>query len=169
MKLRSWMAALSLTATVALSACATAHTSQLPTLASLQSAAASEPKDAHAASALALGELVLAGGDNHRAQLALIQARKLTPTAPDLLFAQGLLADIHGQPSAALDAYIATIEQAVATRAPAASLLVEVASYAVLGQVGLARGFAETVRSRLTPLMAAPQLSLAARAALVDV
>ena len=116
-----------------------------------------------------MAELLTAGGDVQRAEVALQRARTLAPKVPELLFAQGLIADMHGHPSDALDAYLATIEQAAAVGDAVGQVMIEVASYAVLGQSGLVRGYVPRVRQRLTPLAQSPQLSLAARAALSDV
>jgi len=156
----------------ALAGCATLSGSAPNTLAELQRRAASDPRDPSVQRDVALGELFMPGGDPSRAQAALARARALSSTDPALLYAQGLLYDLHGQPNAALEAYLSTIEQAIVTHDPAAQILLETVSASVLGQSGLARDFAERVRSRLSPLLAAAEsrdLSLAARAALSDV
>ncbi|MET0384880.1 MAG: hypothetical protein ABW321_02920, partial [Polyangiales bacterium] len=144
-------------------------TPHAPTLEDLQRTAAERPRDPDAWRALTLAELLGPGGDAVRAQNALIRARTLAPTQPELLAAQGLLADMHGHPSDALDAYLSTIEHGVAAGDAEGSMLAEIASYAVLGQNGLSRGFADRVRPRLTALLKSSKLSLAARAALSDV
>ena len=142
---------------------------EAPSLAALQRTAAERPQDPSAARSLALGELALPGGDNARAEAALKRARTLSPHDPELLLAEGLLADVHGHPTLAVQAYLTTIEEATRSSLTSAPALVEVAGYALLGQSGLARGFSEQVRTRLSPLVADARLSLAARAALVDV
>jgi hypothetical protein len=112
--------------------------------------------------------MFLADGDLQRAGQALHRARALAPKSSELMLAHGLLSDLHGQPAAALDAYLSAIELALATGDPALLPLVEVTSYAVQGQNGLSVGFAQRVRERLQPLADKPGLALSARAALVD-
>jgi hypothetical protein len=140
-----------------------------PGLAELRRAADAQPQDPGAWRALALAELLSAGGDPQRADRAVAYARTLDMRDPELLFAQGLLADIHGHPSLAFDAYLATLEYASRSNAPLAQPLIEAASYALLGQSGMLRGYAQRSLERLLPILERPGLSLAARAALADV
>ena len=167
MKKLCWLLACALCA----GACASAHpvVPKAPDLNDLRRTAAANPQDASAWRELTFGELLAPGGDLARGEAALAHARGLTPRDADLLFAQGLMADLHGHPSAAMDAYLAAIESAAVSGAPDAQALIETASYAVLGQNGLAKGFSERVAGRLTRVLQAPSLSLAARAALGEV
>jgi cellulose synthase operon protein C len=151
------------------SACASAFTPKPITLADLQRQAEAQPGDGPAQRDLTLAEMFMADGDLARAEQALHRARALAPKSPELVLAQGLLADLHGQPGAALDAYLAAIEQAIASGDPAQLPLVEATSYAVQGQNGLAVGYAQRTRDRLQPLADKPGLALSARAALLDV
>jgi cellulose synthase operon protein C len=151
------------------SACVSTATPKPISLADLQDEADARPHDPAAQRDLALAELFMPDGDVGRAEQVLHRARALAPKSPELLLAQGLLADLHGQPGAALDNYLGAIEQAVATGEPGYLPLVEATSYAVQGQNGLTVGFAERARARLSPLADKPGLALPARAALLDV
>jgi tetratricopeptide (TPR) repeat protein len=166
MKKLCWLLACALCA----GACA-AHPNvpRAPNLDDLRRSALASPQDANAWRELTFAELLAPGGDLARGEAALAHARGLVPRDADLLFAQGLMADLHGHPSAALDAYLAAIESAAVSGAPDAQAMIETASYAVLGQNGLAKGFSERVAGRLTRVLQTPGLSLAARAALGEV
>lgn len=153
----------------AMSACAGAFSPKPQTLLEVRNNANLRPGDAAAQRDLTLGEMFLEDGEIERAKQALHRARALAPKSAELWLAQGLLADLHGQPSAALDAYLTAIELAVSSGDPALLPLVEATTYAVQGQSGLTVGFAQRVRDRLQPLADKPGLALSARAALIDV
>ena len=153
----------------ATSACAGAFSPKPLTLADVQNSANLRPGDAAAQRDLALGEMFLEDGELERAGQALHRARALAPKSAELLLAEALLADLHGQPSAALDAYLSAIEQAISSGDPELLPLVEATTYAVQGQNGLTVGFAQRVRDRLQPLAEKPGLALSARSALIDV
>jgi tetratricopeptide (TPR) repeat protein len=140
-----------------------------PSLATLQRTAAARPHDLKAQRDLAFGELLAPGGDAKRAEAALVNARRLAPPQADVMFGQGMLMDMHGHPEAALDAYLDTIELAARDNRPDGQALIEAASYAVIGQSGLVKGYVDRVSERVLPLLETPRLSLAARAALSDV
>src|SRR5262245_61223154 len=103
----------------ALSACAGAFSPKPVSLADLRRRAGAHSADPRAQRDLALAEMFMADGDLARAEKVLHRARALAPKSPELLLAQGLLADMHGQPGAALDAYLAAIEHGVAMGDPA--------------------------------------------------
>jgi tetratricopeptide (TPR) repeat protein len=140
-----------------------------PSLAELRRSAEAQPQDARAWREVTMAEVFAAGGDPVRAERAAAHAQKLDPKAPEVALAQGLLADIHGHPSAALDAYLAAVELAAHSRSSGAQHLIEAASYAVLGESGMAPRYVERVSTRLMPVFELPGLALAARAALADV
>jgi hypothetical protein len=150
--------------------CAPAATTPKPTtLADLRREAEAKPNDRGAWHSVAMAELFAPGGDAARADRAVRRARQLDMRDPELLFAQGLLADIHGRPSLAYDAYVAALDFAVRSDQEKLQPLVEAASYAVLGESGMVRGYRERTLQRLVPLLDWPGLSLAGRAALADV
>lgn len=140
-----------------------------PSLAELRRNAERNPQSPAAVRDLTFGELFAPGGDPARAEALMPRARKLAPRSAELAFAQGMLADMHGRPNAALQAYLESIELAAADGHPESQALIEAASYSVFGQSGLARDFVAHVHARLTPLLQKPGLSLAARSTLGDV
>ncbi|HEX4351335.1 MAG TPA: hypothetical protein VHZ95_00450, partial [Polyangiales bacterium] len=153
----------------AISCAPAAMTPKPTTLADLRREAEAQPNDLGAWRNVAMAELFAPGGDATRADRAVRHARQLDMRDPELLFAQGLLADIHGRPSLAYDAYVAALDFGVRSNQEKLQPLVEAASYAVLGESGMVRGYRERTLQRLLPLLDWPGLSLAGRAALADV
>ncbi len=151
------------------SACAGAPAHpERPTLESLREDAEANPRDAARWRTLALAEAFDNGSDPKKLDAELKHALELAPQDPALVYTRALLADVHGKPAVALDGYLKTIELAVGSPKPEAQALVEVASYAVLGQSGMSRGYVEAVQQRLSPVLKGAPLSAAARGAIGD-
>ncbi|HKU44579.1 MAG TPA: hypothetical protein VJR89_40740, partial [Polyangiales bacterium] len=140
-----------------------------PTLASLRKAAAEHPNDPQRARTLALAEAFETGGDPKLLEPELKRALELAPRDPSLVYLRAMLNDLHGEPASALEGYLKVIELASASAQPEAQALLEVASYAVMGQSGMSRGYVDEVRERLRPVLEGAPLSAAARGALGDV
>ncbi len=146
-----------------------AQTPKPPGITELRVAAAAHPGDANAARELALGELFARGGDPARAQAALARALQLDPGNPRLLFASGLVSDVHGHPTQAIELYFQTISAAAKSSDPEAAHLVEVASYAIGGEDGSVVAYADKARQTLAPQVHSRALAGPARAAMADV
>jgi cellulose synthase operon protein C len=140
-----------------------------PSLASLRKDAAEHPNDPVKARTLVLAEAFDVGGDPSKVEAELKRALELSPRDAVLVYVRALLNDVHGEPASALEGYLKSIELAATSSAPEAQSLIEIASYAVLGQSGMSRGYVDKVRERLQPVLDGAQLSAAARGALGDV
>jgi tetratricopeptide (TPR) repeat protein len=135
----------------------------------LRQAAAAAPRDPARWRTLALAEAFDTGSDPKKLGDELARARALAPADPTLVYVEALIADFHGKPAKALDGYLKAIEMAAHSSSPEAQSLIETASYSLLSQSGMSRGYAETVRQRLTPILQSSPLSAAARGAVGDV
>jgi hypothetical protein len=140
-----------------------------PSLESLRKDAAEHPKDPVKARTLVLAEAFDVGGDPSKVEGELTHALELSPRDPVLVYTRALLNDVHGEPASALEGYLKVIELAAGSAAPEAQPLIEISSYAVLGQSGMSRGYVDKVRERLRPVLEGTPLSAAARGALGDV
>lgn len=101
-------------------------------------------------------ELLMAGGDPVIAERAIVRALELAPENATLHFLRGLERHVHGDPDAALDAYLRTITLARRSRDPDAPTLAEVAFALLVDLDDEAPRFVERVRSALEPVHADP-------------
>jgi tetratricopeptide (TPR) repeat protein len=152
----------SLALTPALAGCG-AHTQAAPTLAELRARAAEAPGDAELQGRVALGELFSYEGDPARVDAALARALALDPKDAKLLLATGLSRDLHGQPAAALEAYLRALAAALASRDAQAPHLAELSAYAISGLEGAVPGYNAKVRAAFEPLLDDPRVATPAR------
>lgn len=125
-------------------------------IARIRARAESRPDDAAAQRTLVEWELFGAGGEPARAEAALVRASALDGQDLGLVYQRGILAEAHGRPDEALDAYLAVLERVGTTRDPRAPWLAE-ATLAVLADVQEdATRFVERVRPVLERLAAEP-------------
>src|SRR5690349_5401267 len=134
-----------------LSACGGALQAGPTSIASLREQAAAAPNDAALAGKLALAEQFAYEGDPARGDDALERALQLAPNDTRLWLARGLAHDMHGAPSAALDAYLNALRFAPASTDPVAPQLAEVAGLAISALEGSVPGYADRVRTALAP------------------
>lgn len=138
------------------------------TIADLRARAAAYPQDRAAARDLALAEIFGQGGDPARVSEALSRARSLDPRSPELLFADALVHDVHGQPAAALDGYLEVLDVAAASPRPDHAQLLEGTLYALSGLDGNVASYGPKARAALLDLLSREGLALSVRAAATD-
>ncbi|HEX2675615.1 MAG TPA: hypothetical protein VHM19_03225, partial [Polyangiales bacterium] len=140
---------------------------QPPRLDTLRRNAAAHPRDANAARELALAEIFGRGGETPRMGKELDAALALDAKRPELLFAQGLLDDVHGKPGSALDHYLSALDAALeAKNLPERAALIEGLAYAIAGLDGNAAGYVPKVRAALSAALTHGDLPMPARTAL---
>ncbi|MGE0784846.1 MAG: hypothetical protein AB7S26_04085 [Sandaracinaceae bacterium] len=96
-----------------------------PGIDEIRAYAAAHPNDPAAQRQLAEWEILGPGGEPSRAGAAVARARELAPTDVAVLFLAGLLAEQHGQPGPALDAFLAVIAAAPSSPDPLTPYYVE--------------------------------------------
>lgn len=122
----------------------------------LRDEAEDNPNDPVIQRALAFAELLAADGDASRAEAQIGRALRLSPNDESLHFAAGLVADLHGDPSAALDHYLASLDNARASDAELAPVVAEVAIAHVQDLLETAPRFYERAGEALPRLRAEP-------------
>nr|MDQ3037444.1 tetratricopeptide repeat protein [Myxococcota bacterium] len=114
------------------------------------------PNDPEAQSLWAEAELLMSGGDPEEAERAIARARELSPDDPRVSFLHAMERHNHGDPEAALDAYLRTVTLASRSRDPLAPVLAEVAvAFAIEFDDSVAR-YGARVTEALAPLHADP-------------
>lgn len=97
----------------------------------LRELAEERPRDLSVQRELAAAELLAADGDPERAAPQIAKAKRLGARDVRVLFLHAVERDAHGEPSEALEAYLATVEAAAGSNDPLAPALSEVAASAL--------------------------------------
>jgi tetratricopeptide (TPR) repeat protein len=151
------MRAVSLLPFVVLAACGgrTMHPSRLG-IEELREEAQENPNDPVIQRALAFAELLAPDGDASRAEPQIARALRLSPDDEALHFAAGLVADLHGDPSTALDHYLASLDKARTSESEIAPVVAEVSIAHVQDLLETAPRFYERAGEALPRLRAEP-------------
>jgi tetratricopeptide (TPR) repeat protein len=122
----------------------------------LRDEAEDSPNDPVIQRALAFAELLARDGDASRARAQIDRALALSPDDEALHFAAGLIADVHGDPTAALDHYLVSLEKSRVSESELAPVVAEVAIAHVQDLLETAPRFGERVSAVLARLRAEP-------------
>ncbi|MEM9191944.1 MAG: DUF3857 domain-containing protein [Myxococcota bacterium] len=114
----------------------------------LRTLAAENPRDSEIQTRLAIGELLMTGGDIEQFPDALERARALAPNDPRLPYLSGLRYDLQGDPEQALQGYIQAL-QASRDGGPLRDSIAEASIASVADLEDVAPGFDEAVRAAL--------------------
>jgi len=114
------------------------------------------PQDPRAQADWAEAELLLPDGDGEAAERAIAHALELRPDEARLTFLRGLERQVHGEPDAALEAFLRTVTLAAERPDDDAAALAEVALALLTELDDGAAGYAPRVRAALEPLFARP-------------
>jgi len=137
-------------------ACGGPQHPEAPTIEDLRRRAAERPTDPMAASALAEGELLLAGGDASRARAAIDRAIELSPETLRLRLLSAVEHELHGELDAALDGWLDVLARAARSDDPLAPAIASIAAAEVESLDDSVEGYPARVREALGPLHAEP-------------
>lgn len=137
-------------------ACGGPEHPESPTIEDLRRRAAERPTDPYAASALAEGELLLAGGDGSRARPAIDRAIELSPDTLRLHLLSAIEHELHGDLDGALDGYLDLIARAARSDDPLAPAIASIAAAEVESLDDSVEDYPARVTDALAPLHADP-------------
>ncbi len=150
-------------------ACGGAQHGRTPTIDELRRRADERPDDPDAQRAVAEGELLLRGGDATQARARIDRARELAPNDLTLLYLSANEHELHGDPAAALEEYLALVVGAARSRSPLAAALAEVAAAEIEGLDDAVEGYPRLVAEALDPLVEEPgAIGDGARSTVID-
>jgi len=126
------------------------------TIDDLRARAQESPDDPMAQRHLAIGELLMVGGNARAARAQIDRALELAPADERLLLVSAMESELHGHPAPALAAYLDALDAATRSDDPLAPAVAEATVAAVEGLEEIAPGYYSTVTSRLEPVVARP-------------
>ena|GEM_PF-849708 len=134
----------------------TVNTGARLTVEQLRDRAADRPRDADAQRELAVGEMLMQGGDYDRVSGQLQLARELAPQDERVLYLSGVFFELAGHPGSALNYYLDALDAATRSTLGVGPYVAEAAAEGVEDLEGVAPRWMELTQERLSQVAANP-------------